>query len=107
MNVGTILLGPFPENNTIIIADLFDGVGLSSCPGFTTLDIVAGNEEAVTDDNLTGLEKGDITDKEILDVDDAFGAGPESLDATPHLILVEDVELPFTLPAVEGADNNL
>jgi hypothetical protein len=63
VNVGTLPFGLFPERNTLIVDDLLDGVGLSSCAGFVAPDVVAGNEYTVARDDLPGLEKGDVTNE--------------------------------------------
>ena len=65
LSVDTLVLGLFSEGNALTIADLFDSVRLSGCARFVALDIVAGNEDTVTRDNLTGLEEGNITDKQV------------------------------------------
>jgi len=52
-----------PEGNALVIVDLFDGVGLSCCAGLVTPDVVAGDEDTVTGDDLTGLEEGNITNE--------------------------------------------
>ena len=52
-----------PKGNALIIVDLFDGVGLSCCAGLVAPDIVAGDEDTVAGDDLTGLEEGNITNK--------------------------------------------
>ena len=61
MDIGTLAFGLLPERDAIFVADLFDGIQLSSCTGFVTLDIVAGNEDTVTGNDLTGFEEGDVT----------------------------------------------
>jgi len=107
MDIGTLGLGLFPRYDTVIIANLLDGVGLSGCPGFIALDIVAGNEDTVTGYDLTGFKEGDITDEQFLDVDDALDTGPDNLDATFLLLVVEDMELPSLLPVTKGVNRNL
>ena len=52
-----------PKGNALVIVDLFDGVGLSCCAGLVAPDIVAGDEDTVAGDNLTGLEEGNITNE--------------------------------------------
>ena len=107
MDVSTLALGLFPEHDTVIVADLLDGVGLSGRPGFVALDVVAGNEDAITRNDLTGFEEGDITDEEFLDVDNVLDARPDNLDATFLLLVVEDAELPLLLPIVERTNHHL
>jgi len=108
VNVGTLALGLFPEHDTIVIGDLLDRVRLSGRPRFVALDVVARNEYAVTQNDLTGFEKDDITNEEFLDVDDALDTEADDLDATLFLLLVvEDAELPLLLPIVEGANDHL
>ena len=99
--------GPFPMSNAIFVADLLDSVELPSCVGLVGLDVVAGNEDAITRDDLARLEKGDITDKQFLNVNDAFDTRADHLDATFVLFIAEIPELPFLLPIVEGASYHL
>ena len=63
MSIRTLTPGLLPECDVILITNLFDGVGFASCSGFFTLNIVARNEDAVTGDDLTGFEEGDVTNK--------------------------------------------
>jgi hypothetical protein len=63
VNVGALPSGQFPERNAVIVGDLLDGIGLSSGTGFVAPDVVAGNEYTIARDDLTGLEKGDVTDE--------------------------------------------
>ena len=107
VNVGTLASGPLTERDAIFVSGLFDGVRLSSCIGFIAFDIVAGNENTITGDNLTRLEEDDVTDKQFLDVDDALGTGADHLDATSLLLAFEDQELPFLLPIIDGTDRDL
>ena len=107
VNVGTLPFGLFPERNTLIVGDLLDGVGLSSCAGFVAPDVVAGNEYTVARDDLARLEKGDVTNEEVLDVDNAFISGADNLDTTFLLLVVENTELLFLLPIIEGTNHHL
>jgi len=107
MDVGTLALGLFPEHDAVVVADLLDGVRLSGRPGFVALDVVAGNEDAVAQNDLARLEEGDITDEEFLYVDDALDTGPDDLDATLLLLVVEDTDLPLLLPIIKRTNHDL
>ena len=63
MRINTLMPYLVPEGNALVIVDLFDGVGLSCCAGLVTPDVVAGDEDTVTGDDLTGLEEGNITNE--------------------------------------------
>jgi len=63
MRIDTLAPCLVPEGNALVVVDLFDGVGLSYCAGLVAPDVVAGDEDTVTGDNLTGLEEGNTTDE--------------------------------------------
>jgi len=107
MNVDTLALGLFSEGDALAVADLFDSVGLPGRAGLVALDIVAGDEDTVTRDNLTGLEEGNVTDEKILDVDYAFDTAADNLDTSLLLLVVENAELFLLLPIVEGTNHHL
>jgi len=85
----------------------FDSVGLSGRAGLVALDIVAGDEDTVTRDNLTGLEKGNVTNGKFLHIDDTFDAAADNLDTSLLLLVVENAELFLLLPVVEGTNHHL
>ena len=86
MNAGTLAFGLFPERNALIVADLLNGTGNAR---FVTFDVMARNEDVVTEGDLTGLEEGDITDKKLPDINSPLNTGADDLDTT-LLLLVED-----------------
>jgi len=53
---------------------------------------------------MTRVRKKDYT---CLNIDDAFFALTNNFDATFFLLIVENLELPFLLPVVKRADDNL
>ena len=63
MNIDTLTLCLLPESNALVVVNLLDGVGLSGCAGLVAPDIVAGDEDAVTGDDFTRLEEGNITNE--------------------------------------------
>jgi hypothetical protein len=62
---------------------------------------VTGNKDSITGDNITGSEESNIVNERVLDVDDAFNSGANSLDATFFLLIVKNAELSFFLPIIE------
>ena len=104
---GALALGLFPELEALVVVDLLNGIGLSGGARFVTLDVVAGNDDTVTGDDLTRLEEGDITDEQLLDVDDALDTRADNFDTTFLVPVVEDAELPFLVPIAEGANHHL
>ena len=107
MTVDTLAFGLLPEGNALVVGNLFDSIGLSSCAGFVTLDVVTRNEDAVAGDDLTGLKEGDVTDKQFLDVDDAFDTEANNLDTPLLLLVIENAELSLLLPIIEGTNHDL
>ena len=45
--------------NALVIADLFDGIGLSCCAGLIAPDVVARDGDTIAGDDLTGLKDDD------------------------------------------------
>jgi len=107
MNINTLALGLFSEGNALAVADLFDSVGFSGRAGLVALDIVAGDEDTITRDNLAGLEDGNVTDEKFLDVDNAFNTAANNLGTWLLLLVVENAELFLLLPIVEGTNHHL
>ena len=105
MTINTLAFGMLPEGNTLIVGNLLDGIRLSSCTGFITLDIVTRDEDAVAGNDLTRLKEGNVTDKQFLDSDDTFNTEANNLD-TP-LLVIENLELSLLLPIIEGTDHDL
>ena len=106
VSVGTLALGPFPELEAFVIADLPNGIGLSSGARFVTLDVVAGNEDTVAGDDLARLEEGDIADEQLIDVDGVLDTRADDFDTT-LLLVIEDAGLPSLVPIIEGANRHL
>ena len=107
MSAGTLALGLFPKPKEFVVADLPNDTGLSGGSGFVTLDVVAGNEDTVTGDDLTRFEKDNITDEQLLDVDDALDTMADNLDTMFLLLVIGDAELPPLVPIAEGANHYL
>ena len=63
MRIDTLAPCLVPEGNALVVVDLFDGFGLSCCTGLVAPDVVAGDEDAVAGDDLTGLEEGNIANE--------------------------------------------
>ena len=107
VRVGALVPGLFSKGNAIVVGNLLDGVGLSSRAGLVALDVVTGNKDTVAGDNLTGLKESNVANEQVLDVDDALDSGANNLDAAFFLLVVENAELSFLLPIIEGADHYL
>ena len=97
VNASALPPGLFPERDALVITNLHDNIELSGNIGLVAPDVMAGNQYAVARDDLTGLEKGDVTNEQVLDVDDAFVSGADNLDATFLPPVIEDAELLFLL----------
>ena len=109
-NVRTPALGLSPERIATIIVELLDVffvvVGLTGYLGFVAHDTMTRYEDAITGDDLAGLEEGDITYAQFLDVDDTLYTGSFNLDAT-LLLFVKDAQLTLLSPMVNGFDRRL
>jgi hypothetical protein len=99
-------LGIVPLLDTLLVGKLLDGVAFTSSTRFVASDIVTAEEDTVDGDNLSWLEQADITDDDILDVDDHFTTASDDLDGTVVSLLVELFELSFLLPIIDGTDQD-
>jgi len=106
VGAGALAPGLFPKPKQFVVADLPNDIGLSGGSGFVTLDVVAGNEDTVTGDDIARLEEGDIADEQLLGVDDMLDTRADDFDTT-LLLVIEGAELPFLMPIVEGVNNHL
>ena len=107
MTIDTLTFGLLPEGNALVVGNLFDGIRLSSCARSIALDVVTGNEDTIAGDDLTGLEEGNVTNKQFLDVVDAFNTKANNIDTPLLPLVVENVELLLLLPIIEGTDHDL
>lgn len=99
-------LGIVPLLDTLLVGKLLDGVTLTGSTRFVASDIVTTEEDTVDGDDLSWLEHADITDDNILDVDDHFTTASYDLDSTVVSLLVELFELSFLLPIINGTDQD-
>ena len=105
--IDALVPGLLSKGNALVVDDLLDGVGLSSRAGLVAPYVVTGNKDAIAGNDLTGLKESDVANEQVLDVDDALVSGANDLDTTFLLLIVENAELSFLLPIVDGADHYL
>ena len=68
---------------------------------------MALQEDTIARDDFAGFDQGDVTDDDVMDLDDLLDTTANDLDAALFLLLVQCLELALLLVVVDGPDADL
>ena len=101
------LLALIVHGAVVFVADLPDGIGFTGGTGLVALDVVALQADTIARDDFAGFNQGDVTDDDVMDLDDRLDTTANDLDTAFFLLLVQCLELALLLVVVDGPDADL